>query len=174
MNVPQNAILWISGRDTGMSSKAIWNHMVNGDATRDGDFRNAPHPHDLDDLGRCVRLLDAVPAWRLLMHQMADYSAEWRALVENWDELEALYRAWWPLREPYRNGAGTKAWGKGYDRMRALLEHARLCADCGKRGMNAWTTYPGDVKRCADCADKHKEGGATTVQLGNATMSFGR
>ena len=47
------AIRWITGRDTGMSSKALWAHMMTG--TCDGSY-----PLDADDFGRIARLLDVV------------------------------------------------------------------------------------------------------------------
>lgn len=87
--VPVEALAWVTSGDTGMSSQAIWAHMVGVPQEEDlADF-----PRDPADLGRCVRLLDKVPAWRLRMHEMAAYGPEWAALVRRWDELETLLRS---------------------------------------------------------------------------------
>ena len=58
------AMDWVSGRDTGLSSTAIWRHMMGLDP-RDRTWGNEVcYPHDPDDFGRCYRLLARIPAWR--------------------------------------------------------------------------------------------------------------
>lgn len=58
--------------------------------------RPTAYPHDADDFGRCLGLLDAVPEYRGRLKKMADVSETWAAIVEIWDELEALYRSGTP------------------------------------------------------------------------------
>lgn len=87
--VEQRAIDWIGSGDTGMSSKAIWAHMMGGKKPRDG----WNHPYDPDDLGRCLRLLRLIPEWKPRMKGMAKRSKDWAALVKHWDELAAMMDA---------------------------------------------------------------------------------
>jgi hypothetical protein len=56
-------------------------------------MRKYGHPHDGDDFGRCVRLLDAAPELRANLDSIKSFSPEWNALVTHWDEFEALYRS---------------------------------------------------------------------------------
>lgn len=82
----ERANAWIVSRDTGTSSKALWAVMMD---TKGG----TSHPSDGSDIGRCIRLLDAIPEWRERLPEMAGVSKYWAALVANWSELEALYRS---------------------------------------------------------------------------------
>jgi len=84
--IADRANAWIVGRDTGMSSQAMWAVMMGVET--DG---SSPHPRDAADLGRCIRLLEAVPEWRPRLKEMALVNGYWAALVAHWDELEALY-----------------------------------------------------------------------------------
>lgn len=78
---------WMALGDTGISSIAIWRHMQ-GKAP-DTTWGPSP-PADPADFGRCYRLLKKFPEWRARIGDMAAYEGWW-ALVEKWDELEALY-----------------------------------------------------------------------------------
>lgn len=80
----ERAATWIVGRDTGSSSKALWAVMmgVKGDGS---------YPSDGGDLGRCLRLLEAVPEWKARLPEMSAVSPYWEALVKHWDELAALH-----------------------------------------------------------------------------------
>lgn len=55
--------------------------------------RFACHPIDQHDFKRCVMFLDAVPEARKHLDKVAMLSKTWAILVENWDELETLYRS---------------------------------------------------------------------------------
>ena len=83
VSIARRALLWLAGRDTGMSSEAICYHMLG--MKSDGSF-----PLDPSDLGRCLRLLELFPEWKPRMGEMARYSAQWAALVERWDELAEM------------------------------------------------------------------------------------
>src|SRR5262245_23960600 len=48
------------------------------------------HPHDPADLRRCIRLLEAVPAYRERLQEMCHVSMTWCVLVQAWDKLEAM------------------------------------------------------------------------------------
>lgn len=80
---------WLDSGDTGISSLAIVTVMLGGKRKRN-ILDN--HPHDSSDLGRCIRLLDAIPEWRDRLEEMGEDDPYWAALVRHWAELETLYR----------------------------------------------------------------------------------
>lgn len=84
--VPAEALAWIVGDDTGSSSEAIWCAMIGI------PLSYSMVPYDPSDLGRCVRLLEQVPAWRDRVPELANLNAGWAAYVARWDELTALLR----------------------------------------------------------------------------------
>jgi hypothetical protein len=105
----EKALAWIVGNDTGMSSKALWAVMM-------GQKSDRSHPHDPADLGRCLRLLEAVPEWKPRLSEMAAVSNYWAALVANWAELERLMREETGMKRDWQ-GKATKT----YDKMKAIL-----------------------------------------------------
>lgn len=119
---------WIIGPDTGTSSKALWSHMVTGSVPS-----GAPGdpPHDVDDFGRCHRLLSIAPQWFPRLGEMAVYGEEWRVLAENWQELGRLYQAWWAVRDNPSQYAFQ-------DRLTPLFDSVRVCVDCGKNGLRSY------------------------------------
>lgn len=80
------ALKWLAGGDTGQSSKAICFHMT-GTPCRYWD-----HPSDPDDLGRCLRLLDLIPEWKVRLPEMATRGPGWAGLVAHWSEIDAMMR----------------------------------------------------------------------------------
>lgn len=82
-------IQWLLSRDTGVSSKAIVAQLSN--IVLESPF-SMDHPHDPADLGRCIRLLEAIPEFRERLDEMKQVSLIWAALVDHWDELETLYK----------------------------------------------------------------------------------
>lgn len=84
-SIAVRANAWIVGEHVGMSSKAIWTHMMNAGKPKWG----WSHPHDPDDLSRCLGLLKAIPEWRKRLPEMKKRSRPWHALVQHWDEIEA-------------------------------------------------------------------------------------
>ena len=89
MKAKVKAIEWIVSRDTGVSSEAIWAYCM-GVKPRWG-FQT---PLDIDDFGRCVRLLVLIPEWKTKLKNMAMEHPNWAKLIENWNEIEKLYWAW--------------------------------------------------------------------------------
>jgi hypothetical protein len=81
---------WIHGHDTGISSKAIYRHMM-GIPRDDRDWRFGNYPLDPSDFGRCYRLLQIAPNWRNRIGEMAKYGKQWAALAGAWDELTAMW-----------------------------------------------------------------------------------
>ena len=91
---------WILGFDTGQSSMAIWSVLAGPEdrtaaavAVLDS-FSGVlgTTPSDSGDFARCMRLLDAIPAWRGRLEEVARAFPEWKPLVAQWDRLESLYR----------------------------------------------------------------------------------
>lgn len=75
---------WLRCDDTGMSSRYMASVL-------DGSFHHCyAHPLDLDDFGRCSRLLKAVPEFRNRLTKMSLKSPQWSRLVERWTEIETL------------------------------------------------------------------------------------
>lgn len=81
---------WLSGMDTGISSKTIAATMEHEPLILQG---RSGHPHDPSDLGRCIRLLELFPEYRARLNEMRFVSPVWAQLVDHWDELETLYNA---------------------------------------------------------------------------------
>lgn len=114
--VTARANSWIVGSRCGMSSKAIWAHMMDAGRPREG----WSHPWDPDDLSRCLLLLKAVPEWAPRMPEMARRSKAWAGLIAHWDEIVASMK----------DEVGID-WSKGqnaprtYDLMKAAYEGAR-------------------------------------------------
>lgn len=97
---------WITSDDTGISSKAIWAHMMGRRPS------NPTHPWDPADFGRCYRLLALAPEWEARMPEMAKYSDVWGRLGAAWPELKALYE------EELPSGTCPKL----YQRMKDLID----------------------------------------------------
>lgn len=76
---------WALGGDTGASSQTIAQHLIGAAYVR-GSW-----PHDLDDFGRCYRLLERVPGLREHFGEMRSLSPVWAALVDAWQEISESY-----------------------------------------------------------------------------------
>lgn len=75
---------WILTGETGASSMAMARALI-------GIKGRTDHPHDPDDLNRCLMLLAAVPEAREHMNKLRRMSPTWSALVDRWDEIEASF-----------------------------------------------------------------------------------
>lgn len=85
-SIQERANRWVVAGDTGISSKAIWAHMMGvGHASCDRG-----HPSDPGDLGRCLRLLFIIPEWTGRIQEMKQYTPGWAGLVEQWATISAL------------------------------------------------------------------------------------
>ena len=86
--VTERALDWIVGNDCGVSSTAIWAHMM---GRKPRVFCGVAYPLDPDDFGRCHRLLALIPEWRPRITEMAKYGREWAGLSARWADVEASY-----------------------------------------------------------------------------------
>jgi len=78
---------WLASDDVGSSSRYMASVLS-------GQF-SAPNHYPLDgaDLGRCIRLLVAVPELASQLHEMKACSPQWSAVIDNWDKWKALHDA---------------------------------------------------------------------------------
>ena len=88
VDVPKEALAWLTSDDTGLSSRALFRVMA-----VEGDIDKYDYPRDSGDFGRCYRLLRLAPEWRDRIEEMANHGPYWKALAASWSELEALYEA---------------------------------------------------------------------------------
>lgn len=79
---------WFCTGDTGTSSKAMAAAVCGNKP--DPVWSKCNHPRDPSDFDRCVKFLIAVPEARQHMDKVAALSPIWKALVDNWDELERM------------------------------------------------------------------------------------
>ena len=79
---------WLANGKRGISSETMVQHLTGVDVL--GDWHMS-HPHDPDDLDRCLQLLEAVPALRQMLPKMATASPAWAALVAHWDDVEQCH-----------------------------------------------------------------------------------
>lgn len=78
--------LWLAEGETGTSSATIAHFMLG----RIDGFAEVSAPRDLDDLRRCLLLLDRIPEWAERMPEMADVPG-WERLAPAWANLSASY-----------------------------------------------------------------------------------
>jgi hypothetical protein len=77
---------WFAGNDTGLSSKCVALFLSAG-------VSNGSTPSDLNDWGRCMRLLERIPEWKPRMAEMAEAGGGWPALAKRWAELSGVWEA---------------------------------------------------------------------------------
>lgn len=86
---------WLDCDDTGASSLYMA-YVLCLDRLNVWRGRKAPgnhYPQDPDDLGRCIRLIEAVPEFGGLIPEMADRGAHWTAVTSNWADWVEMYQA---------------------------------------------------------------------------------
>lgn len=115
---------WLASDDTGASSRYLAVSLARAAGIEPRQYpggrpqhEKRNHPHDPDDFGRCVRMLDVVPYIRpYLPAEMAkpEHGPVWNALAAAWDDLESLYAA----------EKGKRAAPKLYARIRAIIDGA--------------------------------------------------
>lgn len=127
---------WILGRDTGTSSKTIWAVMMNavhkGDACTESSV-TFDVPHDVDDFGRCYRLLALFPEWRERIKEVGKVFPMWIPYIREWGKLEKLYCQHLIYEDcRFANKKSTeykqygKTWNNFYDFIQKLEHEGRL------------------------------------------------
>lgn len=83
--VADHILQWLASNDTGESSKNIAFEYL-GERMRVKSFA----PLDPDDLGRCLRLIKAIPECRAAVDSLGKQYEKWAIAARHWDELAAL------------------------------------------------------------------------------------
>lgn len=77
---------WLNSDDVGMSSRYMITVLANlGHPLPDGEI-----PHDADDLGRCIRMVDAC-SLESEIPRLLEMGDDWKRIAENWNSLKSLY-----------------------------------------------------------------------------------
>lgn len=84
MSEERQALMWMGGSDTGISSLAIVS------AALGVDHRSDSPPYDPADLGRCLRMIQVMPWAARGLSVLRQENAQWGRLVDRWDELRGL------------------------------------------------------------------------------------
>ena len=79
-------IKWITGDDTGISSKAIFAIMQGVEPDRKW---GSNYPSDPADFGRCYRLLKLIPEWKLDVSKFD--CPVWKEYIRVWGQFEKLW-----------------------------------------------------------------------------------
>lgn len=82
-SIELRAARWACGNDTGASSTTLCLYMLGMPPTRPW----YDYPHDPDDLGRCLRLLETIPEWKSRIGEMAECGPYWAALASDWERV---------------------------------------------------------------------------------------
>lgn len=84
---------WLDSDDTGASSLYMaWCLSAGQFGYWQGREQPEPaYPRDPDDLGRCIRLIEAVPEFGGKITEMAHRGAHWLAVTTNWDRWVKMY-----------------------------------------------------------------------------------
>jgi len=98
-------IEWLLSGDTGISSETILAVMT---GSKMGGVFRADHPHDPSDFGRCYRLLNYFPEYKKRLGEVSNRYKKWKPLVDNWNELTALYVE----ESKNKNGRAPKLYAK--------------------------------------------------------------
>lgn len=137
---------WLTGNDTGVSSTTLM-CVLNG--------RPAPRfgfdvPHDMADVGRCVRMLALFPELEARLSEVGEQLPAWIPFVDCWPELKRLHAevsAWWQMSDKERKAFIRK---RKYDKAQYAYEYVQrlMCASrylSGMRpqgGLGSWRRDP--------------------------------
>ena len=113
-----NITTWLCLGETGLSSKC----MARAALGRDAEDRSGcvDHPRDPADLNRCIKLVKAAPEVREALPKIAKLSPEWKAVIDNWDDLVAMFH-----EEAGEDWSKSRSAHKTYDFMQTLFRGAR-------------------------------------------------
>lgn len=80
---------WLRNGERGISSETIFEVMTGIPLA--SETWGYSTPRDPSDFNRCHKLLKAVPEFRDRIKEVGEKFPHWKPIVENWDELEALF-----------------------------------------------------------------------------------
>ena len=110
MELKDKVLAWFGTGCVGESSKAMALAVCDAPGRKN-------HPHDPDDLNRCLLFLEAVPEARHYMGKIAALSPTWGRLVRRWDDIESSF-----LNEVGRNWCKALSAPDTYRLMRKIIE----------------------------------------------------
>lgn len=89
----KSLLKWALLGDVGQSSRAmaIVAADLDGSDTEDDYFDYTAHPYDPSDFNRCLQLIKEAPEVKDSFHRIAELSPQWNALIQHWDEIEAMF-----------------------------------------------------------------------------------
>lgn len=116
---------WMEVGEHGSSALAIVHKLRGGFEVAN----ERAHPHDPDDLRRCLLLLKAAPQLRGELHRMAEVSPQWASLVRSWAELEASFVA--EAGPGWEDRASTWSAEQTYNLMQDVLSRSHELAQQG-------------------------------------------
>jgi hypothetical protein len=86
-----DAMEWIIGNDTGISSKNIWTVATGLPLYDMPYYYRGMTPADPSDFGRCYRLLKCFKNPDEVMAKVAERFPNWKPLVREWKTLTQMY-----------------------------------------------------------------------------------
>jgi len=102
---------WFANGSVGASSKTMATCIA------DLEVKSVSYPWDPDDLNRCLLFLVWVPEARQHLNKVALLSDVWKRLIDNWEELEAMF-----LEEVGLNWCKAHSASKTYKFMSSIIE----------------------------------------------------
>lgn len=112
--ISEDEIQWLANGERGISSDTIFSHITGLNVLK--GWRGS-HPHDPDDMTRCIKLLERCPSVAKRFDSMREVSPEWARLVDSWPLLVAMLDEEIPGWRDGRYGSAPKL----YARMRAMF-----------------------------------------------------
>ena len=106
----ESVLRWLANGQVGLSSKAMAFCAVGI------EYDRVDHPYDPADFNRCLLLVGQIPAIRDAFSKIAKLSPQWAAVIQHWDELEALF-----IKEVGLNWERGASAPKTYERMGTIL-----------------------------------------------------
>lgn len=85
MEVKKQWMDWLASGDTGVSSETMFS-AITGVPVRSHGI-----PYDIDDIGRCVRMLRRLPDLRPQLSKVIAKHKGWMPFIDCWKEIEELY-----------------------------------------------------------------------------------
>lgn len=110
-SLKDQVLAWLALGGHGVSAEAMARAVI-GMKPEEPWSLYGDHPSDPADFKRCVDFLVAVPEAKKHLELVASLSKVWSALIENWTELEKIFK------EETSTGSGRSK--KLYARMKAL------------------------------------------------------
>ncbi len=85
MEIDKKYLEWLASDDTGISSQTILSYLTGIPVKYKGT------PHDMSDVGRCVRMLRLFPELRTKIGDVIVRDKSWMPFIDCWKELERRY-----------------------------------------------------------------------------------